>query len=523
MRTVLLLLFILPFAHCLNILMYVNVVGKSHLQYAEKLVAILNERGHSVDMVFGMSNSFVHLKGSYGAKKLIVVDFPGGSPWGAVTHLTDPFHEPSDWMRMISKSNVKTFLNTNERLCELLLDSSEVADLLSSNRYDVALISGYDLCPFALAHRYQIAPVVSFVPSAAYYTQTYNAGLPELPLYENVMFDERFVDRSSFATRLYDMIRTFKIRYDHYRHCENMNEIVRAIFGDDFPDVQDIGLNISLDFSNSHPLLEEPRPISQRIRYIGGVGLPTPKPLSKELDSMLNSAKKGNVIVSFGTQIDAEKFTEGMKRAFVNTFKRFPEYNFFWKFDGKTQMNATNIINMDWLPQTDLLNDSRVVAFICHMGLNSFTETAFAGVPVVAIPIFTDQVHNARRAAAIGIGKIVRKSVISEDNLSSALEKVLNDEKYRNRAKELSSMMNALPDTPKRIFTEGIEFAAKFQNLSSHYRLVGANHNFFVQIGWDVAAFFTVSCLLSAYLLTKLTLFVLSTIMFRMQEKTKRD
>lgn len=69
-------------------------------------------------------------------------------------------------------------------------------------------------------------------------------------------------------------------------------------------------------------------------------------------------------------------------------------------------MGVANVFNMAWLPQTDLLrkffiweekimnfsDDLRVVAFISHMGLNSFTETSFAGVPVVAVPMFTDQV-----------------------------------------------------------------------------------------------------------------------------------
>ncbi|GMS88845.1 hypothetical protein PENTCL1PPCAC_11020 [Pristionchus entomophagus] len=256
-------------------------------------------------------------------------------------------------------------------------------------------------------------------------------------------------------------------------------------------------MSISLDFTNSHPLLEEPKPISHRLRYIGGVGLPTPKPLSKDLDDMLSLSKKGNVLFSFGTQIGAEKITDELKNVFVNTFKRFADFNFFWKFD----------------------DDTRVVAFISHIGLNSFTETAFAGVPVVAIPVFSDQVHNARRAHAIGIGEIVRKTEITEENLGRALQKVLFE--YGHRAKELSSMITALPDKPQRIFLEGIEFAAKFKNLSPHYRLAGAKHNFLVQIGWDVAAFFTILLFFTVYLAVKIVVFFLRKCMIRMQDKNK--
>ncbi|GMS81547.1 hypothetical protein PENTCL1PPCAC_3722, partial [Pristionchus entomophagus] len=143
--------------------------------------------------------------------------------------------------------------------------------------------------------------------------------------------------------------------------------------------------------------------------------------------------------------------------------------------------------------------DSRVVGFITHVGLNSFTETFLAEVPIVSIPLFADQLHNAKRATALGTGIMVRKTEITEENLSRALEKILYDERYSRIAKEIASMVSSLPDIPQRIFIEGIEFAAKFEHLSSHYRLIGANHNFFIQTGWDVAAFFTLLLLVLFY------------------------
>ncbi|GMR37906.1 hypothetical protein PMAYCL1PPCAC_08101, partial [Pristionchus mayeri] len=487
-RMLVFLLFLLPFVSSLDILMYVNVAGKSHLQFAEKLIELLNENGHTVDAVFGMLNSYVHLKGTYGTRSLAAVHFPGESPWGQVAqHIIHPFEKSSELSRLIPEPN--KFLETSAQLCDLLLDSSEVAQLLSLNRYDLAMITGYDLCPFALAYVHKISPAVSFVPTPAYMTQYYQAGLPELPLYENIVFDARYAPKSSFIRRVFESLRTARERYAHHQASIHITEKFRARFGDDFPDAREIMRNVSLDFTNSHPLLEEPKPISFRLRYIGGIALPRPNPLDQKLKEMLDLAPKGNVIFSFGTQVGHEKISEELKRVFIRTFQRFPEYNFLWKFDGVTDFNASNIFNLDWLPQTDLLYDSRVVTFISHMGLNSFTEASFAGVPVVAIPLFADQVHNALRALALGTGKIVRKTEITEENLTRALSAILFDERYLNRAKELASMISAYPDSPQRTFLEGIEVAAKMKNLSSHFRLAGANHHYLVQIGWDVASF----------------------------------
>lgn len=86
---------------------------------------------------------------------------------------------------------------------------------------------------------------------------------------------------------------------------------------------------------------------------------------------MLNLAPKGNVLFSLGTQIVPEKITDDLKHVFISTFKvvinekhlcnvifkRFPDYNFLWKFDGKTATNASNIFNLNWLPQTDFLSE----------------------------------------------------------------------------------------------------------------------------------------------------------------------
>ncbi|GMR44893.1 hypothetical protein PMAYCL1PPCAC_15088, partial [Pristionchus mayeri] len=100
MRPLFLLCLLLPCVFSLNILMYVNVIGKSHLQFAEKLIQILNDNGHTVDVIMGWLNSYVPLKGSYGARKTVTVAFPGESPWGAVDHLMNPFEERSLWKRL---------------------------------------------------------------------------------------------------------------------------------------------------------------------------------------------------------------------------------------------------------------------------------------------------------------------------------------------------------------------------------------------------------------------------------------
>lgn len=62
-----------------------------------------------------------------------------------------------------------------------------------------------------------------------------------------------------------------------------------------------------------------------------------------------------------------------------------------------------------------------------------------------------------------------------------------------------------------------------FQNLPVHYRLVGAKHNFLVQIGWDVAAFLALSSLFISHLALKVVVFAVGNTIAIVRRKQKLD
>ncbi|KAF8371679.1 hypothetical protein PRIPAC_78108, partial [Pristionchus pacificus] len=130
--------------------------------------------------------------------------------------------------------------------------------------------------------------------------------------------------------------------------------------------------------------------------------------------------------------------------------------------------------------------DERVCAFISHMGMNSFVESSFAGVPILAIPLFADQSHNALNVARLGNGVILNKPYISNDTMLQSMAAILKEERYRNRAKEIAEMIHLNPENPERTFIETIEFAAKFDNLDSITRLHSWDLHWFQTVGYDI-------------------------------------
>ena len=86
-----------------------------------------------------------------------------------------------------------------------------------------------------------------------------------------------------------------------------------------------------------------------------------------------------------------------------------------------------NIKTVNWLPQNDLLAHKDIKAFVSHVGHNSLYESAYHGVPVVAVPLFGDQFGNAQKAELFGLGIVVDHKTTDADQLSETIERVVNE------------------------------------------------------------------------------------------------
>ncbi|HEY7537386.1 MAG TPA: nucleotide disphospho-sugar-binding domain-containing protein [Gaiellaceae bacterium] len=91
-----------------------------------------------------------------------------------------------------------------------------------------------------------------------------------------------------------------------------------------------------------------------------------------------------------------------------------------------------------WVPQQDVL--AHAAAVVCHGGSGTMLGALAAGKPTVLTPLFADQPHNAVRVAAVGAGVVT-----SIDRLRTAIERVLEEERYRLAAEHVAEEMRRLP------------------------------------------------------------------------------
>jgi UDP:flavonoid glycosyltransferase YjiC (YdhE family) len=93
-----------------------------------------------------------------------------------------------------------------------------------------------------------------------------------------------------------------------------------------------------------------------------------------------------------------------------------------------------------WVPQRDVL--PRVTALVCHGGSGTVLGALGAGLPMVVVPLFADQPHNARRIAAASAGLALPAP--DANALRAAIERVLADPELRRGARRVADEIAAL-------------------------------------------------------------------------------
>jgi MGT family glycosyltransferase len=89
-----------------------------------------------------------------------------------------------------------------------------------------------------------------------------------------------------------------------------------------------------------------------------------------------------------------------------------------------------------WAPHTVLL--PRASVFVCHGGMGSMLEALSFGTPLVLVPPdITEHRINARRAAELGLGRVLPFDTMTPGDLRDAVLRVAADEGVRVRVADM--------------------------------------------------------------------------------------
>lgn len=73
---------------------------------------------------------------------------------------------------------------------------------------------------------------------------------------------------------------------------------------------------------------------------------------------------------------------------------------------------------------------SKLKLFIYHGGLSGINEAIINQVPILGIPLFSDQHRNIANAVFLGIGLSLDYKTIDKDSVLTAAKEIINNQKY---------------------------------------------------------------------------------------------
>uniref|UniRef100_A0A5F5Q1W4 UDP-glucuronosyltransferase n=1 Tax=Equus caballus TaxID=9796 RepID=A0A5F5Q1W4_HORSE len=249
---------------------------------------------------------------------------------------------------------------------------------------------------------------------------------------------------------------------------------------------------------------EFPYPYLPHFEFVGGLHCKPAKPLPKLDEFVQSSGKDGVVVFTLGSMI--QNLTEEKSNMIASALAQIPQ-KVLWRYTGKKPDTlGPNTQLYDWIPQNDLLGHPQTRAFITHCGTNGIYEAIYHGVPMVGIPVFSDQFGNIARVKAKGAAVEVDLHVMTTSDLLNALKAVINNPSYKENAMRLSRIHHDQPMKPLDRAVFWIEFVMRHKG-AKHLRPASYDLTWYQYRSLDVIGFLLACVATIMFLVTKCCLF----------------
>lgn len=500
----------------LNVLVYSPVFGGSHSKFMGNIADTLTEAGHNVTFLVPVADiSRKHEIGVKLTKNVIIVDKPGQNDENQNIDMDEVLkplwtiqNRPVDFATCFT-----FFLEMMKTNCDDFTGNKEVFENLSKTKFDVAIAEPVSICGLGYFDALGINKTILASSTTHYEGVVRNSGEPVDMSYVPVhgaYFDEKMDIYQRYTNWAAEnvMAGNLEVMFD-----EEM-ERYRKNLGGHVAHWRDLIPSASSFFTNSNPYLDFPRPVLQKTVAIGGISVNMEKikeeKVPKEIGELLEK-RKHNMLISFGSMVKSSTMPEVWRNSILSSIRQFPNITFIWKYesdDVKWAEGVENVHFLKWIPQTALLNDIRVTAFLTHGGLGSTNELAYIGKPAIVVPIFGDQGRNAPMLARHGGALVLQKFDLDKvDLLVDFIGKVMFDKSYAQKANDLSKLLNSSPFSPKELVVKHTEFVGQFgplTQLDPYIRQLNWFQKTFTDIYVLMFVFYSLVVLVPLYILRKI-------------------
>ncbi|XP_045469174.1 UDP-glycosyltransferase UGT5-like isoform X8 [Harmonia axyridis] len=388
----------------------------------------------------------------------------------------------------------------------------------SKEEYDVAIAIPmlYD-AQLALYHHLGL-PVIEFFPGASNFMVNKYVANPNIgpaasfPAVDGQ--DGSFISRLLFATI------TFVMRSMEVLLVDPPLQKVMDKYIPGSPQLWELQKNISLMFVNSHLSIEPPRPYVPNMVQIGGFYAQTTKKLPDNLQKYLDSAKDGAILFSFGTNMKIAEVEKDKLDAIMEGLRKIAPIKVLFKSEIDLKDAPKNVLVSKWLPQNDILAHPNIKAFITHGGLGGNTEAVYHGVPMIGIPLFADQKTNIENAVKSGYAVRIFYEDINQKTVDEALEQILKNPSYTEKAKKRSSLLRKQPMNPMDKAIWWVEHIIEHKG-GEHLRNLGMDLEWYQLYMVDIMLFYLVVIVIMLTTSILSMRWIIRKLFFKNKNKTK--
>ncbi|KAM9085747.1 UDP-glucuronosyltransferase 1A10-like isoform 3-T3 [Megaptera novaeangliae] len=391
--------------------------------------------------------------------------------------------QPRSLLLMLMSSSNKAFDYFFSH-CKSLFEDTKLVKYLKESSFDAVFLDPFDMCGLIVA-KYLSLPSVVFTRGVFCHYLEESTQCPMALSYVPRDFSG-FSDVMTFGQRLWNHIRHLEERLFCRYLFKNVVEIASEILQTTVT-ASDLFSQISIWLLRRDFVLNYPKPVMPNMVFIGGINCYEGKPLSKEFEAYVNaSGEHGIVVFSLGSmvsEIPEQKATE-----IADALGKIPQ-TVLWRYTGTPPPNlAKNTKLVKWLPQNDLLGHPKTRAFITHSGSHGVYEGICNGVPMVMMPLFGDQMDNAKRMETRGAGVTLNILEMSSEDLENALKTVISDKSYKENIMHLSRLHKDRPMEPLDLAVFWVEFVMRHKG-APHLRPAAHDLTWYQYYSLDVIGF----------------------------------
>jgi len=177
-----------------------------------------------------------------------------------------------------------------------------------------------------------------------------------------------------------------------------------------------------------------------------------PEPLTDEDRSWLASGKAPLVYVTFGSVASGSRAFPMLMRstlAALGGLEVRALVTIGERADRAFDQLPPNVRVARWVPQAHVLKHAS--AMLCHGGFGTVLGGLYAGVPMVTMPMLSDQPRNAARIEALGAGVTLTREQRTAPQVHDTLARVLTDPAYATAARRVAAEISTLPPVEKAV------------------------------------------------------------------------